>query len=92
MPTVRFLGKVLPSVIKISLTSIPQVDWPANDIGLKMHFTINVVESDVEVKVDINKFGDVEFVQIYKRAFDLARACDLPPEISTNVTWSSLVN
>jgi hypothetical protein len=75
MPIVRFLGRVLPSVVKISLDSVPQVDWIAKEINAKMHFTVSVVESVVDVKIDTNTYRDNDFGHFYNRAFDLARAC-----------------
>ncbi len=76
MPTVRFLGKVLPTATPISLSALPEVDFPAPEQGLtKMHFVITVVASNIEVTINLNRFLADDVCVIYNRAFDLARAC-----------------
>jgi hypothetical protein len=75
MPTVHFSGKILPAVVEISMDSIPELDWVEIPINLKMHFTISIVKSTVDVKIDCNIYRQEDFGQLYNRAFDLARGC-----------------
>jgi hypothetical protein len=75
MPTIKVLGKVLPSVIQISLDSIPEVDWTAAEAKLQMHFHISIVKSLVEVTIDLNKYPIDDLAVVFNRVFDLTRAC-----------------
>lgn len=74
MPTVQFLGKILPAVVDITFTDVPPVDWENRDIDLKMSFRIEVNKSSVRVVCDASRYGADVFLDLFIRALDLARA------------------
>lgn len=74
MATIHFTGRVLPSVLKITLQDVPQVRWQATDIGLDMTFTISITDSIVDIECEANRFNQSDVLPLYMRALDLARA------------------
>lgn len=77
MPIVHILGQVLPpppSIVSITLTDLPTVTYKPADTDLEMTITVNVTNSLIDVKCDINRFQDGYIGHIHKITFDLARA------------------
>jgi hypothetical protein len=74
MPTVHFLGKVLPGVVQVSLGHKPIVKWEAPDVGLSMEFTNHITNSQVDVECKLNRYSSEDFMPVYMRAFDICRA------------------
>ena len=74
MPTVQFLGKILPSVVDITFTDVPTVNWESKDIDLKMSFKIEVNKSSVRVVCEVSRYETSVLPHLFMRAFDLARA------------------
>jgi hypothetical protein len=74
MPTVHFLGKVLPQVVQVSLGHKPIVKWEAPDVGLSMEFTNHIINSEVDVECALNRYTSEDFELAYVRAFDICRA------------------
>jgi hypothetical protein len=75
MPIVKFLGRVLPSVVDVSFTDVPQMNWVVSELGITMDLSVHITKSIVEVDCDVTRYQDEYIVHLYMRAFDLARAC-----------------
>lgn len=75
MPTVRFLGKVLPLVVRTNVTDLPTVSWEEPPLGILFSVKISITNSIVDVWVEVNKFEARDFDTLHMRAFDLVRAC-----------------
>jgi hypothetical protein len=74
MPTVSFIGRVLPSVVDFSFTKLPSVQWESPDIGLTMSFALTIEKSAIRIECETNRFIDSDLVPLHRRALDLARA------------------
>jgi hypothetical protein len=75
MPTVSFIGRVLPTPAQISFTDIPKSSWEWPEEGIKIDFSIRIEQSHVQVDCTIAQYKDEYLVELHRRAFDLARAC-----------------
>lgn len=76
MPKVQFFGRILPSVCKITLTLDPStsLDWKDTERKNSFTFKIHIANSDVRVECDAEHYDKSQFDEVYRRAFDLARA------------------
>jgi hypothetical protein len=75
MPVIKFGGKVLPEVIKITITDHPAINWLGSEYGLEISFKISIHEGVVVVECTLNQYNhDTDLVRVYMRAFDLVRA------------------
>lgn len=74
MPIVYFLGTVLPETVKVTVSKAFEADWPAKDIGLEMHFTLNIENSEINVACEVNRWESDCLVHVYKRAVDMAQS------------------
>lgn len=73
MPTVRFLGRILPPVFKITLSDIPTVNWTGVDQSVQVPFHLRIQNSEVEVDCELAQFQDADLHSLYPRAYDLTR-------------------
>lgn len=73
MPTVHFLGRVLPEVIQVSIGD-KSVKWEAPELGLTMEFTNHIENSRIDVECKVNRYTPEDLVPVYMRALDLCRA------------------
>lgn len=73
MPTVQFLGHVLPLTLRLSFQNIPPVRLEAHD-GLTAEITIHLNQSRIEVICETNRFNDSDLGYLYIRTFDITRA------------------
>jgi hypothetical protein len=96
MPTVQFLGKVLPQAVEFTLGQVPAVVWEAKELDLKMVFNFQVEKSNVRVTCDVNRYDDSLFVHVFMRALDLVRgAVDLvcfASGVGATVTLDTFIN
>jgi hypothetical protein len=74
MPTVHFLGRVLPQIIRISIGHNPTIRWESPDIDLAMEFICHISDSSIDVECKLSRWEANLFTEVYKRAFDLSRA------------------
>lgn len=76
MPTVKFFGRILPSVCKVTLTLDPSttLNWKDTERQNYFAFKIYIANSDVRVDCDAEHYDRSQFDEVYRRAFDLARA------------------
>ena len=74
MPTIHFTGKVLPSIVKVTVDSGRQLNWSEPNIGLEMKITLHIKDSVVDAECELNRYEDKELATYYMRALDLVRA------------------
>jgi hypothetical protein len=73
MPSLHFLGHVLPPIFKLQIKGLPEIQYQEQSMTIK--FKIAVTDSEVDVQVDIDPYDHgSQFSMIYTRAFDLTRA------------------
>lgn len=75
MPTVSFIGRVLPAPAQISFTNIPNGTWEWQEEHLTIKFDIRIENSHVQVNCALDLYKDEYVAELHRRAFDLARAC-----------------
>ena len=73
MPTIHVLGRLLPSFFQLTFDGLPEVDHLASEVGLQMHFAFKIVQSEIDVTVDLNKWDIALFDWVYIRVFDFCR-------------------
>jgi hypothetical protein len=96
MATLKFLGKIHPEVVQVSIIDPPTVSWTASDLGLDMAFKFQIIGSDVHVDCEVNRFDTADIVPIWMRAFDLVRgvidlAC-FATGIGATVTLNTMIS
>lgn len=75
MPTFHFLGQVVPSTAyKMTIKDMPQIHFHAGDGALDVDLNIRIENSAVDVQCITGRFGADTLSQVYKIAYDLARA------------------
>jgi hypothetical protein len=76
MPTVKFYGRILPSVCKVTLALDPSttLNWIDEERQNSFAFKINISNSDIRVECAATHYDKSQFDEVYRRAFDLARA------------------
>jgi hypothetical protein len=72
---ITFKGRVLPEVVKISLSDIPTVSWQWPEANLAIGLSVRVNNSIVEVTCDVPHYKSDYLGELHRRAFDVARAC-----------------
>jgi hypothetical protein len=73
MQKVHFIGRVLPTAIKVSIEA-PEAKWKWEESGLELTFRVKVGNSFVNVECELEKYQPEYIGELYRRAFDLARA------------------
>ena len=73
MPTVHFLGRVLPEPALVSVPSIAVRKWEDPELRLTMEFITHIANSKIDVECKLNTYNSEHFVNIYMRALDLCR-------------------
>jgi hypothetical protein len=76
MPKVQFFGRILPSVCKVTLTLDPStsLNWKDTEAQNSFTFKIHIANSDVRVECEAEYYDKSQFMEVYRRAFDLVRA------------------
>lgn len=79
MPTIAFIGRILPDTVDVTILGLGQVNWKIPESGLDITIEIEIVHSKVTATCAANRFNRTDdLMPIYIRAFDLARtAADL---------------
>ncbi|MBA8735482.1 hypothetical protein [Chromobacterium violaceum] len=73
--TIHLLGHVLQAnAVNISVGHDPVVNWDSPDIDLTMAFKIKVLNSQIDITCELNRWSEDLLPHIYMRAFDLSRA------------------
>lgn len=74
MPTVHFLGDVLPGSANISIPHDISVSWEDREIDLRMVFRPRIIESSIDILCEVSRWDQGVVTPIYMRALDLCRA------------------
>jgi hypothetical protein len=74
MPTVHFLGRILPQTVQVTLDDAPSLKWESSDIGLIMEFKSHIIKSQVDIECTLNRYTPDDFIEVHKRAIDICRA------------------
>jgi len=74
MPTVHFMGYVEPRQIKLMIENLTPITEMSLDTGLKVSYTIAVLESVVSVECEMDTFNAEDISQLYTRSVELSRA------------------
>ena len=93
MPTIHFGGRILPTVIQISIKDHPTINWTDSELDLDMAFKISIENGEVRVACELSEFDQSEHLaRIYMRAFDLVRATVDLTSFSTGYGLSVLID
>jgi hypothetical protein len=91
MPTIHFLGRIVPSSgVEISFT-VPTVNYRSPDNDLTASFLITFSNSEVDVRCDVNRFvpnDSILLALIHKPAFDAAKAALSMVSFSTGIGFT----
>lgn len=76
MPKVQFLGRILPSVCKVTLALDPStsITWLDTERQITYVFKLFVTDGLVRIECDATRYDQSCFDEVYRRALDLARA------------------
>jgi hypothetical protein len=75
MPTVHFLGHIVPSNhIKLDVSGLPILHYHSADNNFDADLEVTVTASAIAVKCTATRYDDAVFIQLHKIGFDLARA------------------
>src|SRR5271169_2431453 len=74
MVTVKLLGRVLPFGLNIGATA-PELRWKWVEENVDFTFRVKIVNSEITVECDLDKYETRYNSELYKRATDLSRAC-----------------
>jgi len=75
MPTIHFLGKIMPSSHNSTTTwGLPTVHFTLPDIGISGDLNIHVKGSSMDVECIVDRFDRENLMHIHNFAYDLARA------------------
>jgi hypothetical protein len=79
MPVVHIKGRVLPSLalpsaVQITIDNLPQLEWVDANGGQTFRIITRIKDSVIDVEFDVTRYDDAAREEIFKRAWDLARA------------------
>jgi hypothetical protein len=74
MPRVHFKGRVLPSVMLVTISDLHSVHWEQAELNLTMDITTRITNSVVDMQFDVNHFDETDPSPLLMRAWDLSRA------------------
>jgi hypothetical protein len=75
MPTVHFLGKIIPSNhYKTTMRDLPGVKYRSQESDLECEATPEIQDSEIDVRCIVNRFDSDVREQVHKLAYDVARA------------------
>lgn len=75
MIKVRFTGRILPSAFNVSIPLIPKIHWKeTKPVVRQLSFGISITKGNIVVDCETDQYEEAtDFIQIYRRALDLAR-------------------
>lgn len=74
MHTIHFLGKILPEIVKVSVSFKHVIKWVDQELDLSMDFICHIVDSKIDIECRLNDYKPAHLVPIYMRVLDLCRA------------------
>ena len=74
MPTVHFLGKVVPFTgYRIKFWNLPSLKYKSGNTGIEIELSPTVEDSNVDICCTLDKFDKDTLVEMHKIAYDFAR-------------------
>ncbi len=73
MQNIHFIGRVLPSAFKVSVQA-PEVKWKWEETELELTIRVKIGNSFVNIECELEEYRPEYVTELYRRAFDLARA------------------
>jgi hypothetical protein len=87
MPTIHFLGKIVPSNhYTVKMWDLPQLHYMSPENGLEVDLTIRIDNSSVDIECVANRTDQNARDHIHKVAYDMARATVNLASFSTGIT------
>jgi hypothetical protein len=79
MPTIRYLGTVMPIHARTTLTNIPVIAWaPSDPAEPPIDFSLQIINSIISVRCSVSNFEETDLTDLYWRVIALVRvAVDL---------------
>src|SRR5439155_3293776 len=74
MVTVKLRGRVLPFGLNLGAEA-PELEWKWVEENIDFVFRVKIMDSNITVECDLDRYEDRYDSELYKRATDLARAC-----------------
>jgi hypothetical protein len=74
MQTVHFLGRVIPEIWKINIGDTPVATFSEIALDFKASICVRIAESMVDVECQMDPYRQDQYVLLYIRAYDQARA------------------
>lgn len=74
MELIRFRGRIIPFAKKISCAGLPTVTLKSADGQVELVYNLSIQDSQVSVECRASQFNQDILPEVYKYAFDLARA------------------
>jgi hypothetical protein len=74
MVTVKLFGRVLPYGLNVGAEA-PELKWKWVEENIEFTFRVKIVNSEITVECDLDKYEERYNAELYKRATDLSRAC-----------------
>jgi len=92
MPTVHFLGKVLPQThYSTTMWGLPTVHYKSGDLDLEGDINVQVKGSAVEIECVMNRVDSETFPHIHKVAYDMARTAINVVSFASGLTLRSFL-
>ena len=73
MPTIKFLGQILPVVHPLTIPNIPVLVWTEADKGVTIEVKTTIEMCDVTVEMKLSKYEESDMSWVLNRAWMLAR-------------------
>ena len=73
MDTVHFLGRISPPSFNISIGNPQKLFWRIPRFDVMASFVVHIVNSQIDVECELEKFDNSYYIDLYFHAYDLAR-------------------
>jgi len=74
MPTVHFLGRIIPKGIDLTFSNLPQANCDSAENDLHVEIAFHIAASHVDIECSVNRFAQGDLESIHKIALDLTKA------------------
>jgi len=74
MQSIHFLGRVLPPVAQVTVSSNPSIKWDESETGLVMEFTCHIENSKIDIECRTEEYSPDHLGEFYRRALDICQA------------------
>ncbi len=93
MPTIHFLGKIMPSGYKTSISGLPAIHFKSADFAVEFDVTIQIQDSAIDVKCVAERLEEPDiFSYAFKVVYDLARASVNMMSFASGITFAVVID